>query len=150
MSNFLEAIKAGISAADVKKDNLAKIFDVIKEAKDDIEEFSNKSLTLVQKVSQIDVVHSFAVKMSTPQYNKTKPLNQVLFVQLTSNENKSEELTMLFLGSEGFPCTIYVEGNQLTAGDENTFRENIKVLLGSPSTGEKIGRLLNEAQKINN
>ncbi|MNR86939.1 hypothetical protein D3C71_1376770 [compost metagenome] len=148
MSNFLEAIKAGISAADVKKDNLCKIFEVINEAKSDIEEFSGKSLTLISKVSQLDVVQTFAVKMASPQYNKSKPLNQVLFVQLTSNDTISEELTMLFLGSEGFPCTIYVEGNQLTAGDENTFRENIKVLLGSPSTGEKIGRLLREAQKI--
>jgi len=148
MSNFLEAIKAGISAADVKKDNLGKIFEVINEAKSDIEEFSGKSLTLISKVSQLDVVQTFAVKMASPQYNKSKPLNQVLFVQLTANESISEELTMLFLGSEGFPCSIYVEGNQLTAGDENTFRENIKVLLGSPSTGEKIGRLLREAQKI--
>ena len=148
MSNFLEAIKAGISAADVKKDNLGKIFEVINEAKSDIEEFSGKSLTLISKVSQLDVVQTFAVKMASPQYNKSKPLNQVLFVQLTANESISEELTMLFLGSEGFPCSIYVEGNQLTAGDENTFRENINVLLGSPSTGEKIGRLLREAQKI--
>lgn len=148
MSNFLEAIKAGISAADVKKDNLGKIFEVINEAKSDIEEFSGKSLTLISKVSQLDVVQTFAVKMASSQYNKSKPLNQVLFVQLTANESISEELTMLFLGSEGFPCSIYVEGNQLTAGDENTFRENIKVLLGSPSTGEKIGRLLREAQKI--
>lgn len=147
MSNFLEAIKAGINAADVKKDNLEKIFNIINEAKGDIEKFSNNSLTLISKVSQIDVVHTYAVKIAAPQYNKSKPLNQVLSVHLTANENKSEELTMLFMGAEGFPCTIYVEGNQLTAGDENAFRENLKTLLGSPSTGEKIGRLLVEAEK---
>jgi len=147
MSNFLEAIQAGIDAADIKKDNLSKIYDVIAEARKDIEDFSNQTLTLVSRVSQLDAYTQVAIKISSPQHNKSKPLNQVLSVQLIADKNKSEELTMLFLGAEGFPCTIYVEGNQLTAGDENSFKENIKSLLGSPSTGEKIGRLLIEAKQ---
>ena len=146
MSGFLGAIQTGIDAAVEKENNILQIVKVIEDVRKDLEQFSENKLTLVSKVSQIDALNNFTIKMLTPQINKEKPLNEVLFIQLNSNKSKEEELTMLYLGSEGFPCTIYAEGNQLTATDELSFRENMKVLLGSPSTGQKIGRLLKAAE----
>ena len=46
------------------------------------------------------------------------------------------------LGAEGFPCTIYVDGNRLTSADPESFEENLDILFSSSSTGEKLKSLV--------
>ncbi|MFV5630750.1 hypothetical protein [Acinetobacter oleivorans] len=143
--NFGESLSHAIEASDSKENNLKTIFGIINDVKADIEEFTNGKVSINSRDSQKHMMYKAAAYYST--FDKTnpilnKPTNQVLFLVSTIDDSKKQDLTVLELGSEGFPCTIYVEGNRMTAADAESFEENLNDLLSSPSTGEKLKSLI--------
>lgn len=143
--NFGESLSHAIEASDSKENNLKTIFGIINDVKADIEEFTKGKVSINSRDSQKHMMYKAAAYYST--FDKTnpilnKPTNQVLFLFSTIDDSKKQDLTVLELGSEGFPCTIYVEGNRMTAADAESFEENLNDLLSSPSTGEKLKSLI--------
>lgn len=148
MHNFLDSIKSGLDAAADKEKNIKEIKEVIDEVRVSFEEYSGNILTLKTRSSYLDTLNQMALRGLKPHYNKNTPLNQILYLQLSNNPNKEEELTTLFMGAEGYPCSIYVEGNQLTANDRVSLVKHLSSLLAAPSTGQKFTKLLNESKAI--
>ncbi|MDH0030311.1 MULTISPECIES: hypothetical protein [unclassified Acinetobacter] len=144
--HFGESIGLGIHASETKEENLKAILDVISSVREDLECFTSNKVSLKTRDSQMDSFLKAATLVSTLNNNHPnilKPTNQVIVALSTLNKKESEDLTVLELGAEGFPCTIYVDGNRLTSADLESFEDNIDALLSSPSTGEKIKRLMN-------
>lgn len=144
MTDFLRAIESGIKASEDKKRNIQEIFNTIDQIKESIEKFTDGKVTLSFRNSYVDMAISLAVKVqSLGLIDRDKPTSQVLEAVLQGNESKKEDLTIVDLGVEGYPCTIYVDGNQLTALDKEGFEKNLARLLSSPATGSKLVRLVN-------
>lgn len=144
--HFGESISLGVQASETKEENLKVIFDVISGAREDLENFTSNKVSIKTRDSQKDTFLKAATLMATWNNNHPdiqKPTNQVIFALSKLDTSKLEDLTVLELGVEGFPCTIYVDGNRLTSADLESFEDNISTLLSSPSTGEKIKRLMN-------
>lgn len=143
--NFSESLSHAISAADSRDINLKTIFGIIDDVKTDIEVYTKGKVSIGLRDSQKHVMYKAATYFST--FDKTSPIldrptNQVIFLLSTIHKSNNFDLTVLELSSEGFPCTIYVDGNRLTAADAESFEENLDLLLSSPSTGEKLKALL--------
>lgn len=144
--NFGESLSYAMEAADTKRLNLEKIFGIINDVKHDIESFTDGKVSIGLRDSQKHIISKALAYYTT--FDKTnpilqKPTNQVIFFLSVIDNLKAQDLTLLELSPEGFPCTIYVDGNRMTAADEDSFEENLNELLSSPSTGEKIKTLIN-------
>lgn len=143
--NFGDSLKHAIEASDAKEKNLKSIFDIIDDVKGDIEKFTESKVSIGMRDSQKHILLKVAAYYST--FDKTNPLllnptNQVIFFLSTVDNSKIQDLTVLEIGAEGFPCTIYVDGNRLTSADAESFEENLDLLFSSPSTGEKVKILM--------
>lgn len=143
--NFGDSLKHAIQASDAKEKNIKSIFEIIDDVKIDIETFTQSKVSIGLRDSQKHMMLKAAAYYST--FDKTNPLlqkptNQVMFFFLTTEDSKVKDLTVLELGSEGFPCTIYVDGNRLTSADPESFEENLDILFSSSSTGEKLKSLV--------
>lgn len=144
--NFGESLSHAIEASNTRDINLKTIFGIIEDVKVDIEGFTNGKVSIGLRNSQKHAMYKVATYFST--LDKTSPVldrptNQVVFLLSNIDDSKHYDLTVLELSSEGFPCTIYVDGNRLTAADAESFEENLDELLSSPSTGEKLKSLIN-------
>jgi len=143
--NFGDSLSHAIQAADAKEKNLETIFNIIDDVKYDIESFTEGKISIGLRDSQKNVFMKAVAYYST--FDTTNPLlhqptNQVIFFLSTTDTSNKQDLTLLELGNEGFPCTIYVDGNRMTAADAESFEENLDLLLSSPSTGEKLKSLI--------
>lgn len=143
--NFGDSLRHAIQASDAKEKNLRSILDIINDVKVDIENFTDSKVSIGLRDSQKHMILKVAAYYST--FDKTNPLlqkptNQVMFFFLTAENSKVEDITLLELGAEGFPCTIYVDGNRLTSADPESFEENLDILFSSSSTGEKLKSLV--------
>lgn len=144
--NFGESLSHAMEASDTKEVNIKTIFGIINDVKEDIESFTDGKISIGLRDSQKHMILKAAAYYTT--FDKTnpilqKPTNQVLFFLSTIDSSEVQDLTLLELGVEGFPCTIYVDGNRMTAADAESFEENLDELLSSPSTGEKLKALIN-------
>lgn len=144
--DFGESLSHAMEASDTKEVNIKTIFGIINDVKEDIESFTDGKISIGLRDSQKHVILKAATYYTT--FDKTnpilqKPTNQVIFFLSTIDNSKVQDLTLLELGVEGFPCTIYVDGNRMTAADAESFEENLDELLSSPSTGEKLKVLIN-------
>lgn len=143
--NFGNSLSHAIKAADSRDINLKTIFGIIEDVKADIEVYTDGRVSIDLRDSQKHAMVKAAAYFTT--FDKTSPIldrptNQVIFLLSTKYNSNRYDLTVLELSSEGFPCTIYVDGNRLTAADAESFEENLDLLLSSPSTGEKLKVLL--------
>lgn len=148
MTDFLSAIQSGIQASMDKDRNIQEILDMIDQVKKSVETFTENKVTLTLRNSYIDMAVSLTVKArSFGLMSKDKPTSQVIEAILCDNQTKKEELTIVDFGVEGYPCTIYVDGNQLTALDKVGFEKNLARLLASPVTGSKLIKLVDISNK---
>lgn len=143
--NFGDSLSHAIQAADAKEKNLETIFNIVDDVKTDIEKFTQGKISIGLRDSKKNMFIKAAAYYST--FDSTNPLlnqptNQVIFFLSTLDSSNKKDLTILELGNEGFPCTIYVDGNRMTAADAESFEENLDLLLSSPSTGEKLKSLI--------
>lgn len=144
--NFSKSIDLGVHASELREKNLKAIMDVIATVKNDIESYTKNKVSIDLRDSQKHTFLKAAALLSS--FDNTHPIlqkltNQVIFALSTQVESKTEDLTVLEFGSEGFPCTINVDGNRFTSADIVSFEDSIESLLSSPTTGEKIKKLMN-------
>lgn len=144
--NYGASINLGIQATQVKKDNMKAIFEVINAVKEDLEAVTENKVSLGMRDSQKHQFLKVTALLATFDSNHPvliNPTNQVIYVFSILENSKTEDLTVLEFDTEGFPCTIYIDGNRFTSADIESFEDNIESLLSSPNTGEKIQRLMN-------
>lgn len=145
--NFGDSLNHALQALKAKKKNLKAIFSIIDDVKIDIEKFTDGKISIGLRDSNKHLLLKAAAYYST--FDKTNPMlqhptHQVIFFLSSKDVSKVQDLTLLELGTEGFPCTIYVDGNRITSADSESFEENLDLLFSSPSTAEKLQSLLNE------
>lgn len=141
MSRFLSALEAGEKALNKRNLNLQSFYKRFDEAKYGVEDFTDRQVTLVIGQTLIDNLTQSFKRFDRMNGLKTVneiPRNLVIQATLTKFKDKSFELTKVELGPEVYPCTIYVEGDQLTASDELSFDKNLVKLLSSPTVVDRI------------
>lgn len=148
--NFGASINLGIQASEVKKVNIASIFAVINAVKEDLEKVTANKVSLGVRDSQKHKILKATALLATFDRNHPEiihPTNQVIFALSILDNSQTEDLTVLEFDTEGFPCTIYIDGNRFTSADIQSLEDNIDSLLSSPITGEKIQRLMRVQKK---
>lgn len=148
--NYGASINLGIQASEVKKDNMASIFAVINAVKEDLENVTENKVSLGVRDSQKHQILKATALLTTFDRNHPMlihPTNQVIFALSLLDNSQTEDLTVLEFDTEGYPCTIYIDGNRFTSADIQSFEDNIDSLLSSPLTGEKIQRLMKVQKK---
>lgn len=156
MSNtnkFGDAFLTGIQASEHKAKNLSDIEDVIKNLSEAIKDITTNKISISYKSSRKNSIGSTlaAITMASAiglELNETpkneKPENKAIYA--INSQGNEELLTPVELGNEGFPCTIYIDGNKLIAMDKQSLEENISQMLSSATIGDKFQRLLNKLE----
>lgn len=148
-SLFGLALQAGLKASESKAKNLASIQDVIHRLKLEIMQATDNKISIEYK-SPTKRNHLAAFVMATQTIGmlemndspkSEKPKNQAIYA--TNSMGDEELLSIVEIGSEGYPCTIYLDGNKLIALDTNSFESNLSELISSADIGDKFQRLLN-------
>ncbi|HCQ9811693.1 TPA: hypothetical protein OUH77_003767, partial [Acinetobacter baumannii] len=108
--------------------------------------FSNNSVTLEmifrEDPDDEDTIIDYFENFTDLYIDKSLCLTRVDDIQ------DFEWLSMLNFSSNGYPCTITIDGNRFDSIDKISLEENIKMLLSTPSTGQKLFRLMKSAGKI--
>lgn len=137
MTDFLKSLSIGMQIAQNRHKNFLEIHDIFYELKKQLESFG-KGKILIEFVSQ-----------SGDFFNNEKQDNiyedKKLYASLAVNPDiVFEQLTEVKFSNEGYPCTIYVDDNLFDAFDKTGLENNLKILLESPLTGQKLFDLLTQ------
>ncbi len=145
MTNFLLSIEQGIDSAISRESNFLEIHNLFQELKEQILEFSKGKVTLELILS--------SAKEDSPDidYLTTKEglyRNKHIVFTLTKQSNKFEHITPINLSKNGYPAKLEIDGNQFEAFDKISLEELLKKLLSSPSTGQRLYKLIKSAEDI--
>ncbi|MBJ6350927.1 MULTISPECIES: hypothetical protein [unclassified Acinetobacter] len=146
MTKFLTAIESGIEASLDKEKNIKEILSMVDQVKHEVESFSKGKVTL-ELASPYEGLGVFLKTIAIAEHNKVnngtdKPADKILKAVLVSDKSISERLTVIEFGTQGYPCTIKVDGDELSAGDSEGLERIFVRLLGSPVTGKKLRKLV--------
>ncbi|MBE4724575.1 hypothetical protein IHV21_20470 [Acinetobacter baumannii] len=155
MSNSLEnslfgqALKAGLQASENKSKNLSSINEVIEKLKLEISQATDNKISIQYKSpAKRNPLAAFGVlgsALSSLEINEKpkdeKPKDKAIYA--VNSEGDEELLSIVEIGSEGYPCTIFLDGNKLIALDKMSFESNLSELISSATIGDKFQRLLN-------
>jgi hypothetical protein len=160
MKDYKSAIKKAIASSEKKDANRKTIFQELKNLSKDIfqatdgrveidytseSNFSTSSnlSTLLQRNRSPS--YSFLLKeaMDFDKTVKTLPETENNFVIYAINKDKIKtKLSDLILDPEGYPCTIYADGNKLVAYDAKGFQSNLYDLISSVRVGDYLRQIL--------
>lgn len=156
MSNskkFSEAYLAGIRASENKIKNLSDIDNVIESLSEAISVVTDKKISVAYKLpkknslalTMASLAAASALGIQIDEKPKSeKPDNKAIYA--INSKGSEELLTLVDIGNEGFPCTIYKDGNKLVSMDKLALEENLSELLSSAAIGDKFQRLLREIE----
>ncbi len=138
MTNFIESLSFGMQIAQKRHQNFLEIHDVMFDLKKQIESYSNGKI-LIELIGESGEYFTNFDKNQDMLYESKN-----LFASLSSApENVYDKLTRIEFSTDGYPCTINIEGNKYDAFDKNSLEENLKNLLSTASIGEIIFKLVN-------
>lgn len=148
-SMFGEAFKAGLKASEDKAKNLSSIDNVIQRVDSEISEITNNIISIKYKsptkINPLAVFGAATIGALNSQVFIDQPKDEMPKTKAiyAVNRNGDEELlSVVELSSDGYPCTIYLDGNKLIAFDEISFASNLSELISSSTIGDKFQRLL--------
>ncbi|MEI1716786.1 hypothetical protein V8R86_09990 [Acinetobacter baumannii] len=146
MINFTDSLQLGLQTALDRERNFQEIHDVFNSLKEQILTFSNNSITLEMLFQpdpdNEDSIANYFENLTDLYSDKSLCLTNVY------DSQDYEWLSMINFSSNGYPCTITIDGNRFDSIDKVSLEENIKMLLSTPSTGQKLFRLMKSAGKI--
>lgn len=146
MINFTDSLQLGLQSALDRERNFQEIHNLFYSLKEQILEFSNNSVTIEmifrEDPDDEDTIIDYFENFTDLYIDKSLCLTRVDDIQ------DFEWLSMLNFSSNGYPCTITIDGNRFDSIDKISLEENIKMLLSTPSTGQKLFRLMKSAGKI--
>lgn len=135
MANFLDSLSIGMQIAQNRHQNFVEIHNIFLDFKSQLENFSNNKLLIELYGQNGDY---FTDTDSSIIYQDKK-----LFACLAENPDQIfVELTAVKFAKDGYPCTIFIEGNTFDSFDKSGLEKSLKNLLESPDTGQKIFSLL--------
>lgn len=147
-SIFGQAFFAGLEASENKAKNLSSINEVIAKLQLDISQATDKKISIQYK-SPVKRNHLAAFALATHALGmlevndipkSEKPEDKAIYA--VNSIGDEELLSIVEIGSEGYPCTIFLDGNKLIALDKMSFESNISELISSATIGDKFQRLL--------
>ena len=152
-SIFGQALKAGLQASENKSKNLSSIEEVIEKLKLEISLATDNKISIQYKSpTKRNHLATFSVLASTlsaleinDKPKDEKPKDKAIYA--VNSEGDEELLSIVEIGSEGYPCTIFLDGNKLIALDKMSFESNLSELISSATIGDKFQRLLNTVNK---
>ncbi|WP_286859615.1 MULTISPECIES: hypothetical protein [Acinetobacter] len=145
MINFTDSLKLGMQTALDRERNFQEIHDIFLTLKEQILEFSNNLVKLeliFQVVPEDDTTIADYFENLTNLYD-----DKNLYLTDVNNTQNFEWLSFINFSSNGYPCTIIIDGNNFDSIDKISLEENIKKLLSAPSTGQKLFQLIKSAKE---
>ncbi|HAO26520.1 MAG TPA: hypothetical protein DCQ68_00240, partial [Chryseobacterium indologenes] len=133
MTNFLESLSFGIQVAKDRYRNFIEIHDLFILLKEQIEAFSKDKVTIELYGETGDF---FKILDENPEVLYQSKL---LYLCCASQPDEVfHDLTSITFNNDGYPCSMIIDGDNFDAYDKISLEKNIKKLLESPSTGQKI------------
>lgn len=145
MINFTDSLKLGMQTALDRERNFQEIHDIFLTLKEQILEFSNNLVKLelvFQEGPEDDATIADYFENFTNLYE-----DKSLCLTDVNNTQNFEWLSFINFSSNGYPCTISIDGNKFDSIDKIGLEENIKTLLSTPSTGQKLFQLIKSAEE---
>lgn len=148
MINFTESLHIGLQSALDRERNFTEIHDIFAALKEQLVHFSKGSVTLEMIIKN----ENHEEDGEPLDYLTTLEglyEDKFLYVSPTYNLNENfQYLGTIKFSPNGYPCTLETEGNQFDSIDKIGLEENIKKLISSPSTGQKLFEIMKMAGKI--
>lgn len=146
MINFKDSLQQGLQSALDRERNFQEIHNVFASLREQILEFSNNSVTL-EMVVQTDPEDDNSI-IDYFQNFEGLYLDKSLCLTDVNNSHNFEWLSYIRFSSNGYPCTIEIDGDRFDATDKIGLEENIKKLLATPSTGRKLFELMKSLGRV--
>lgn len=135
MVDFLDSLSIGMQIAQNRHQNFLEIHNIFLDFKRQLEKFSNNKLLIEFYGKNGDY---FTETDSNIIYQDKK-----LFACLAEKPDQIfVVLTEVKFAKDGYPCTIFIEGDTYDSFDKSSLEKSLKNLLESPDTGQKIFDLL--------
>ncbi|MEQ1161493.1 hypothetical protein ABLT50_12180 [Acinetobacter calcoaceticus] len=148
MINFTDSLQLGLQSALDRERNFTEIHDIFAALKEQLFLFSKGSVTLEMIIkNENSEENGESVDYLTTLEGLYE--DKFLYVSPTHNLNENYQyLGTINFSPNGYPCTLESEGNQFDSIDKIGLEENIKKLISSPSTGQKLFGIMKMAGKI--
>ncbi|ENX01663.1 hypothetical protein F900_01423 [Acinetobacter modestus] len=141
-TNFLDAIEAGVKSATNREENFIEIHKLFYDVKKQLEDYT-KNLLILEMFYDVNDEDGEVVVKDYFIDDQGLYLDKKLFLSLRSSPNMHYYfLTNVALSKNGYPCSITIDGDKFDAMDKAGLEENLKNLLASPDTGQKIFQLM--------
>lgn len=138
MTNFIDSLSFGMQIAQKRHQNFVEIHDVFFDLKNQIEKFSNNKV-LIELFGKAGDYFTMVDNNQDLLYESKN-----LLASLASDpDNTYSQLTRIDFSTDGYPCTLDIEGNKYDAFDKTSLEENLKILLSTASIGEAIFKIIN-------
>ncbi|HCA5338646.1 hypothetical protein OHV66_15175 [Acinetobacter baumannii] len=148
MINFTDSLTLGLQSALDRERNFQEIHDIFITLKSQLFEFSEQSVNLEmlfkkKSAGNNNSVEDYFTDSSGLYDDKTLYLSEA-----TNSTLNYAMLSTLTFSPNGYPCTLEIDGDHFDAIDKISLEENIKKLMSSPSTGQKLFKLMKIAGKV--
>ncbi|KAA0694370.1 hypothetical protein DTW90_23865 [Neorhizobium sp. P12A] len=143
MSDFDDAIQAGISAALEATKKRAEIAAIMKEIAKALEA-ATESLVTLQYKKITPTLQSVATMLTMGTPTRTKPYWAI--VAKSKKDNYEIQIAEAQPGDAGYPFSIEFDGGELVSHDRQSLIAIMKELLSSPLTGEQIIKIQERAK----
>jgi len=143
MINFTDSLQLGMQSAIDRERNFQEIHNLFSILKEQLLAFSNNLVTL-EMIFTVDHEDDSVEDYLTNPTNLYADKN--LYLTGVNNPQFFEWISQINFSSNGYPCTIEIDGNRFDSIDKISLEENIKKLLTTPSTGQKLFQLMKSAE----
>lgn len=148
MRNLREAMLKGISASKDKEKIIREIDNLLIETNELLREITLDKMEFKWRPYSLNTLGLLAsVKVSAYDVDIKQPTSEkrVLYICLADELEIREDLTVLEIDINGFPCSMNVNGNKLIANNIEALKENFGELFSSSDFGDKLRNLQEKA-----
>ena len=144
MRNLREAMLKGISASKDKDRIIREINDLFIETNELLRDITSDKMEFKWRPYSLNTIGVLAnIKIPVYDVDIKQPTSEkrVLYICRADKPEIREDLTVLEIHINGFPCSMNVNGNKLIANDIEALKENFGELFSSSDFGDKLRKL---------
>jgi len=148
MRDLKEAMLKGISASKDKEKIIREIDNLLIETNELLREITSDKMEFKWRPYSLNTLGALAnIKISVYDVDIKQPTSEkrVLYICLADKLEIREDLTVLEIDINGFPCSMNVNGNKLIANNIEALKEIFGELFSSSDFGDKIRKLKEKA-----
>lgn len=150
MFDLKAAMLKGISASKDKETIIGEINSLLEETDKLLKDVTGGEVEFKWRKYELNTLGIIA-NIALPIYavDIKQPTNEkrVLYICRTADSKIREDLTILEIDIDGFPCSMNVNGNKLIANNIEALKENFGELFSSSDFGDKLRNLQEKALK---